>query len=193
VECCDLEMLAALKEAGGRRIDFGLEAGSEDLRRRVLKRFMSNEQILEATRTARSVGFQIKTLNMVGLPDETPEKHAETVNLNRQIRPDVASIFVFCPYPGTELHDYCVERGFFDPTKALPDDYVSRRDSLLAMPDFPGKKIARCFRLFGLRVFWRQSPVKAIGLTVLHSRYGEFLLKMTLKFRKALRRIMGGY
>ena len=193
VELCSEEMLMRLKRCGGRRIDFGVESGNEELRRKILKRKMTNEQIVSATRTAQKVGLQVKTLNMVGLPDETPAQHLDTVRINQRIKPDVVSIFVFFPYPGTELYGYCVEKKYYSPVKFLFEDYVSRRESLLTMPAFGKKEIEEAFRLFGVRVFWKYSPIKAMGSYVIHSPHGERLLTLTKPIRKTLRRMLGGY
>ena len=193
VEACHQDILAKLKAAGGRRIDFGVESGHEELRRSILNRKMTNRQIIEATRTAKSVGLQVKTLNMVGLPEETPEKFKETVRINRAIKPDVASLYVFYPYPGTELYDYCLQKGYLHPEDSLPENYISRRDSILEMPYFTKRAIQRCYRWFGFKVFWRQSLIKAIGLTLINSRHGEFFMAVAKKFRKILRKLFKGF
>ena len=192
VEMCNPEILKQLKDAGGRRIDFGIESGNEELRRFILKRKMTNAQILEATRMAKAAGLQVKTLNMVGLPEETPAKFTDTVELNRQINPEVASIGVFYPYPGTDLYDHCLEKGYLHPDESLPENYVSLLDSILDLPGFARRQISRCLRWFGLRVYWRQSPVKALGYTAIYSKHGEFFLEISKRFRKLLRRIMKG-
>lgn len=193
VEACHEDVLRKLKEAGGRRIDFGLESGNEDIRRSIMKRKMSNRQILEATRLARSVGLQVKTLNMVGLPEETEEKFRDTVRINQQIKPDVISVSVFYPYPGTELYDYCLEKGYLDPEESLPENYVSRRESLLELPGFPKPDIARCFRWFGFHVFKKHAPVKAVGYKLIYSKQGEFYLNLSRRFRKVLRKVLKGF
>ncbi|MEW6185502.1 MAG: radical SAM protein [Thermodesulfobacteriota bacterium] len=193
VEACHKDILTMLKEAGGRRIDFGLESGHEELRRSIMKRKMTNRQIIEATRLAKSVGLQVKTLNMVGLPEETPEKFQETVRINQEINPDVVSISIFYPYPGTELYDYCREKNYLDPEESLPENYVSRRESLLQLPGFSKEKIGRCFRWFGFKVYWKHSPIKAIGYKLIYSQQGEFFLNISKKFRKILRRILKGF
>jgi anaerobic magnesium-protoporphyrin IX monomethyl ester cyclase len=193
VEACRLDILTMLKNAGGRRIDFGVESGHEELRRSILKRKMSNRQIIEATHTAKKVGLQVKTLNMVGLPEETPEKFKETVRINQAIKPDIASLYVFYPYPGTELYDYCLEKGYLHPEESLPENYVSRRDSILELPYFPKKEINRCYRRFALQVFWRSSPLMALGYTLINSSHGEFFMALTKKFRKVLRKVFKGF
>jgi radical SAM superfamily enzyme YgiQ (UPF0313 family) len=59
-------------------------------------------------------GIQLVTEYIFGLPDETPEKMWESVTLNRQIRADNTSTFVFYPFPGTALADYCIRKGLLD-------------------------------------------------------------------------------
>jgi len=193
VEICNEEMLEELKTAGGRRIDFGMESGNEDLRRNILKRTMTNRQILEATKMAKAVGFQVKTLNMVGLPEETVEKYLDTVRLNQEIKPDVVSISVFYPYPGTELYDYCIEKGYFNPDELLPKGYISRRSSLLNLPDFSKNDIARCFQRFGFRVFRKFSIIKAVGYAVIYSKYGEFFMNITTRLRNIIVKLLPGF
>ena len=139
VEVCDRPTLQLLKDAGARRIDIGVEAGNEELRRKVLRRRMSNERILEVARTAREVGLQIKTLNMVGLPGETPEMHMETVQLNRQIRPTVVGLAVFTPFPGTDLYDLSVKEGYLPAGTEIPYD-VALHKCVMQMPQFTAKQ-----------------------------------------------------
>ncbi len=193
VGICNEEMLKELKEAGGRRVDLGLESGNEELRRKILKRNMTNHQILKTTAMAKKIGFQVKTLNMVGLPDETIGKHLDTISLNVEIKPDVVSIFVFYPYPGTELYNYCIRKGYFNPDEPLPRGYISRRGSLLNLPHFSRNDIARCFQRFGFRIFRKFSIVKAIGYAVIYSRYGEFSMNATKRFRNIIARLLSGF
>lgn len=193
VEICTKEMLKEIKAAGGRRIDFGLESGNEDLRLNILKRSMTNRQILEATKMAKEIGFQVKTLNMVGLPEETTEKHLDTISLNCEIKPDVVSMAVFYPYPGTELYNYCIGKRYFNPDEPLPEGYISRRSSLLSLPDFSRNDIARCFQRFGFRVFRKFSIIKAIGYAVIYSKYGEFFIRITVWLRNFIAKLLPGF
>lgn len=193
VQSCTRETLSKLKQAGARRIDFGLESGSEWLRKTVMKRRMSNRQIIEAMKLAHEVGLQVKTLNMVGLPEETPTMFMETVRINQIVKPEVASMSVFHPYPGTELYDYCLEKGYIKADEALPDNFASRRETVLEMPFFTKKAIARCARWFGFLVYWKFDPIKAVGYRVIYSKHGEAILELTKKFRKVLRKVLKGF
>lgn len=192
VEGCDLPTIRLLKKAGARRIDIGLEAGNEELRRKILRRPMSNQRILDAARAAKEVGLQIKTLNMVGLPGETPKMHRETVELNRRIRPTIVGVAVFTPLPGTDLHEICIEEGYLSPGEIIPANMAFQR-SVLRMKQFTAKQIRRSYRLFGVRVFWRQSKIKALGYALLYSDAGKHLLKLFSRWKKYARALLKGF
>ncbi len=108
------EIVKALKKAGCRSVCMGIQSGNNELRKMVLKRPGTNERIIEASRLIKEEGIQLVTEYIFGLPDETPEKMWESVTLNREIRADNTSTFVFYPFPGTALADYCVRKGLLD-------------------------------------------------------------------------------
>jgi radical SAM superfamily enzyme YgiQ (UPF0313 family) len=108
------EIVKALKKAGCRSVCMGIQSGNNELRKMVLKRPGTNERIIQASRLIKEEGIHLVTEYIFGLPDETPEKMWESAALNREIRADNTSTFVFYPFPGTALADYCVRRGLLD-------------------------------------------------------------------------------
>jgi len=192
VEVTNDETMQLLKAAGARRVDFGVEVGNEQLRRSVLKRSMSNDEIIEAIRCAQRAGLQVKALNMVGLPGETPEMHMDTVRLNQQLRPDVANCSVFWPHPGTELYDVCAREGYSPADGVVPDRYIAYRTCYLNLPGFPARKVNRAYRLFCFRVFWRRNPIKALAYWLLYSRLGVALVGVLSRVKKHVRGLLKG-
>ena len=192
VEVTDDETMRLLKAAGARRVDFGVEVGNESLRYTVLKRRMTSEQIIEAVECAKRAGLQVKTLNMVGLPGETPAMHMETVRLNQRLRPDVTNCSVFWPHPGTELYDLCVREGLSPADGVVPDRYIAYRTCYLKLPGFPAKEVNRAYRLFCFRVFWRQSKLRALAYWLLYSRLGVALVAVLSRAKKYVRKLFRG-
>jgi len=94
-----------LKYANFDSVIIGLESGNESLRREVLNRAYSNEDILKAVGVARKYGIKIGIFNMVGLPTETQEDFKDTVRMNQTIKPDWHSTSIFFPYEGTRLYE----------------------------------------------------------------------------------------
>lgn len=192
VEFGSKKLLSKLKGAGGRMVIFGIESGNEQIRKKVLKRNMSNEQIIEAFRNAKEVGLKTKAFNMVGLPGESRKLFEDTIRLNALVNPDALTIYVFFPYPGTEAYDICKAKGYLNDSSEIPDNYVSRKDTILRMPNFSRKEILKCSRWFGFNVYKKHSLKKAIAYKIFDSNYGESIVNLLSPFRKHMRRFVQG-
>ncbi len=106
------DTIKQLKRAGCFHLKIGLESGNERISNQILKRNITNEQLRRAFRLAREEGLRIESFNMVGLPEETPHNVLDTIKLNAQVRTNSMQVSIFQPFPGTDLYDYCNEKGY---------------------------------------------------------------------------------
>ncbi|MDD5628924.1 MAG: radical SAM protein [Elusimicrobia bacterium] len=185
-----LEILKRLKDAGGRRISFGVETGNEEFRRTVIKKDFSNEEALKTFACAKSLGFTTEAFIIIGFPGETPRMFDDTEELIRQIQPDMYTLTIYFPLPGTELHDRAVKLGYLPAGMALPPSYVTFRSSLLDMPEFPDRLIRRRNQWFGYNVYRGTSLKKALMFFIYESPWGDSLLRLLSPFRKGLGRFI---
>lgn len=112
-EIMDEQIASALSESGCVQVNFGLESGDEDLRKRLLKRSYTNEQIIKCAELLHRERIPFFTYNIFGFPFETREQMQETVAINKAIRPSSGGAFFFFPFPKTELHDVCTKNDLF--------------------------------------------------------------------------------
>ena len=105
------ELFTAMSLANFTFINIGLESGSERVRREVLQRNYSNEDILRTSIQARTHGLQVSFFNLIGIPGETIADFYETVRVNQTCCPDWHETSIFYPYPGTKLYSLCEDRG----------------------------------------------------------------------------------
>lgn len=191
VEKLDEEMCSALRDAGCSRMDIGIESGSEDFRREILKRDMKNSEIIKCFRIARDTGIKTKSFNIVGFPCETPGIAKETVQLNQLIKPDSLVVYIFEPYPGTELFETAKSKGFL---KGSPweESFEPRTDTVLDMPEFKREDIRKIYRNFGFNVYRNTSILKALFYKVYYSEHGELILRLFSPFKKILRKLVMG-
>jgi radical SAM superfamily enzyme YgiQ (UPF0313 family) len=105
------EILLMLKKAGCEVIRLGIESGNEWLRKNILKRNITNEQIIRICKIAHKIGLKVYTFNVIGFPFETKSMIEETIKLNRLISPDYIQFSIFYPYPKTELWNLCKRKG----------------------------------------------------------------------------------
>lgn len=188
VESSSPEIFKILKEDGCFKIHMGIESGHEEFRQNVLNRKMSNEAIINAFNDARKAGLLTKSYNIVGFPDESPQIHHATVELNKTINPDGHVCYIFQPYPGTKLYDIASEKGFIDCDPSNRNVF-SRRDTVLDMPNFSRQEIVNSHQNFSYKVYKSKSLGKALVYLIYYSSFGEILLKILNPIKVFLRKV----
>ena len=103
-----------LAEAGCKIIKFGVESGSERIRRRILQRRMKNDSIIKALETAHHHGLHTSVFLMIGLPAETRDDVMQTIHLMARAKPGRYRWSFFFPFPGTKAYDLSVEGNYID-------------------------------------------------------------------------------
>ncbi len=101
-------------DAGVISMRFGVESGSERLRKDVLDRQTPEAAIERAFNIARKFNVMPSSYNMIGIPTESKEELLDTLRVNARLAPDVIKIMTFYPFHGTRLYDFCVERDLID-------------------------------------------------------------------------------
>jgi radical SAM superfamily enzyme YgiQ (UPF0313 family) len=147
------EQVRLLKEAGCHCVSMGIESANDRIRNDLLKRRMSREQILEASRLIHEGGLALTTTNMIGLPTSTLEDDLETLDLNVQVRPAYAHVFIFQPYPRTELGEFTRQQdwmvGTFDDIGEVAWDH-----SVLEFDEAHKRGLTVLQRFFAIGVEW---------------------------------------
>jgi len=147
----DQEVVGWLRDAGCSEIKIGVEHGNEHIRNHIMKRKMTNEQIINAFKIIKSAGIKAWAYNMIGLPEETKMTIMDTVKLNKEIEPDKFFISIFYPYKGTALYEYCKERGLL--TDQTVDTYFEPI-STLNLPSIKKREVEYYYRIFRVAVMY---------------------------------------
>lgn len=113
-----------LKEAGCDDIRFGIESGSERIKKEIMKRPITNKSIMNAFKITNDLGLMSSSFNMIGLPTETKEEVYETLKLNAAVLPDTIKVMTFYPFKNTPIYDLCEKLNLIDYAKKRElDDY----------------------------------------------------------------------
>lgn len=113
VDQVDQEMLNMMKDSGLIKISFGIEAGSRRVME-LIKKQITPEQVIEAFRMARHAKIKfVEGTFMIGSHiDETEEDVNESIRLIRKIKPDLISLAIVTPLPGTYTYEIMKQKGY---------------------------------------------------------------------------------
>jgi anaerobic magnesium-protoporphyrin IX monomethyl ester cyclase len=154
VETVNPRMLLELAAAGCKHIVYGVESGSERVRREIMQRSATNQRFRDVFRWTREAGIMATANYIIGTPGETVAEMEETLSLHAELQPADFGCFVFYPYPGTALFKLCRDRGY------LPEDYLSlpavHRRSILRLPGVTPQDIDR--------IYARWTQLRAAGM-----------------------------
>ena len=135
IENCRPEYLKALKSAGVHRMQFGLESGNEEFRKKVLFRDIPNKTYLEYFEYINDSDIAYVLNLIIGMPGETRKLVFDTINLVKAARGyDGLTVSTFQPYYGTVLRDLCLKHKWLDPNYINSATHGQNESSVLTMP-----------------------------------------------------------
>lgn len=122
-------MIREMKNAGCKKIAFGIESGSQQVLN-VMRKNITLGQACKAVKIAKDEGIDVHGSFMLGNIGETRKTIKETIKFAKELNTDSATFFITTPYPGTDLYKIALEKGYitqdtkwedFAPlTKSLP-------------------------------------------------------------------------
>ena len=104
------ELAGSLSNAGCFMVSMSIESGNDEMRNTIMKKGFSREQIYKAYKLVHDHEMSSTSFNMIGAPGETVETIQESIDINRELRPNRILCSIFMPLPGTELWQHCIEK-----------------------------------------------------------------------------------
>lgn len=101
-----------MKEAGCVSMYMAIEIGNEELRRKILNKPITNQQILEAAKNIKKYGLGLSSCNMIGIPYAKFEDELKTLDLNLEAKVDTPYVLFCLPFLNTKLGQIAKDGGF---------------------------------------------------------------------------------
>lgn len=105
VDSADEEAIALMKKAGCYRIALGVESGNEDILKELKKR-ITKDQVRHAVALYKKYGYEISPFFLIGAPSETYQTAMDTINFAIELNPDIMSLNLIMPFPGSQLFEH---------------------------------------------------------------------------------------
>lgn len=113
------KMLRKMKEAGINWLCFGIETGSEKIRKEILKGNFDNNKVREVIKMTKDNGINCLGNYMFGFWEDNISTMNETLTFAKELNCEYSNFYATVAYPGSKLYDLMKEREV-----KLPTDYT---------------------------------------------------------------------
>tara|TARA_R110001583_G_scaffold113252_1_gene263751 strand:+ start:4347 stop:5993 length:1647 start_codon:yes stop_codon:yes gene_type:complete len=176
-ETCTPEMMKRLKEVGAYRISFGIEAGNEQYRKKVLRRNVSNANLKKSFDMLAESGIAFSLNLIIGMPGETRDMVMDSIEFCRTlIGFDTLTVSIFTPYAGTVLRDVAVKNNWLD-SNYITKHTTSSSDLRMPPPYLSSEEIDKLMRVLPLYVYFPKSEWENIERAEIDDEEGNRLLQ----------------
>jgi radical SAM superfamily enzyme YgiQ (UPF0313 family) len=134
------ELLGKMKRAGCSRIQLGIETGDTTLFRQFGKSACKIETVKKSVKEIKDNGILVETNFIVGLPGENWQTVRNTAGFIDDFQPDILSVSLATPYPGTKLYEIAESNGWIT-TKDWNNYGLSK--PILNMPTFTSQDMEK--------------------------------------------------
>ena len=167
VDAINLDLLSKMKQAGCRRVFFGIESGNNDVLK-IMNKQLTIEQAKRAVELTASSGLKTGAFFILGYPGETDRTVLETIRFATSLPLNYLSFTLPYPIPGTGLYEKVKDRlNSKNPNSAAPKRHQLIDHSLNFECDFSERKlkmaIAKATIQFRIRRYLGRSLYLLIG------------------------------
>ena len=148
------QRIEMLQEAGLAYVGVGLESGNEEIRKRVMNKSVTNENLRRTASLLHALRIPFEFYNILAIPGTEFRHDLETLAMNVALHPKVPEVLIYQPYPGTPLGEEAKRLGLFSGNPdEIPESFKSR--TILSIPH--AARVRRLFLLFRFLVLVRAS------------------------------------
>ncbi len=113
VKGMDVELARLMKRAGCANVILGIESGSEYVRHEVMRKKISNDEIIHAVDCLQAAGIPTGGFILLGMPGEEEKDFQESVRFTQRLKLSFINTSFAIPFPGTKLYNDLVDLGVF--------------------------------------------------------------------------------
>ncbi|MFC1917790.1 B12-binding domain-containing radical SAM protein [Chloroflexota bacterium] len=163
------ELMTKMKEAGCYRVHFGVEAGSDEVLRKIGKG-ITKAQVVEAVNDAKKENMVVVAMFMLGNYGETEKTMRETIDFAKSLNIDFAQFMMAVPFPGTAFYRLLDKRN-----ELLTKDwtkYEIYQEPIYKTEDLNQELVVRMYRKAHREFYFR--PRYILGRLKTLKSWGEF-------------------
>ena len=132
-------ILKKMKQSGCSQLNLALESGNQWVIDNLIKKPLKLDKVVPLIDYARSIGMNVSSFFVVGMPGETLEQVRDTFRFARRMKFYSPHWSVLTPYPGSEVYEICKEKGYLAKDFSFDNLMITRYN--VQTPDWTSKEL----------------------------------------------------
>jgi magnesium-protoporphyrin IX monomethyl ester (oxidative) cyclase len=135
----DCDIIDHLQEAGFHYILLGIETGDLDIQGRFVDKRIDLDKTRRLVEYLKQAKIKASGGFMMGFPGETREQVQRTIDLATSLDLDKVYFIMVTPLPGSQLYDFCMEKGLLYPDFNVEE--IRYSSTFIANPNIPRQEL----------------------------------------------------
>jgi hypothetical protein len=183
-KCCDDEVAEYLKLSGCQSAWMGIQTGVEYLRKGILNRHETNEEIKAAAKALKDRGIKLIVDHIFGIPQESDMSQDLSIALLNEIKPDIVNCYEMLYFPKAGIIKHALECGYLTPQDVAK---LEKGEGIVYQIGNRGQKYYDKYVKgfvsipLGASAFWEFVPVWLIKIFVYIRAKRTFIIRVVLE------------
>lgn len=183
-------LIDKMKEAGCYRLNIAVESGNKEVLKNIIKKPVDLDKVARLVQHAKKIGLETNIFLIIGLPGETLNQMWDSYKFAKRLGLYNPFVSVATPYPGSELYEQCIEKGYIEERSVLDKLYITSFS--ISTEDWSGDDVRKTFRAgydYLRAQYYRSHPLSflSIGIKKLFTNPKEFLERVKSLLRNIFR------
>ncbi|MDD4938349.1 MAG: cobalamin-dependent protein [Candidatus Shapirobacteria bacterium] len=110
---------------------FGIQSASEDIRKNILKRFETNDQIAQAAQNCRNAGLKFSIDHIFNIPTEGLNEYKQAIKFYYSLHPSIINAYWLQYFPKTEIVNIALKHKFLKKSDVFKIEHGYTNTSLV--------------------------------------------------------------
>lgn len=136
-------LINKMKEAGCVQLNIAIESGNKDVLKNIIRKPLDLDKVRPLIEYAKSINLNVGIFLIIGMPGESIEQMWDSYRFAKNLGIFNPFISIATPYPGSELYDLCIKKGYIRDNFSLDKLYIT--SCSISTEDWSGEDVRNVF------------------------------------------------
>jgi len=182
------KLLMLMKESGCYRLGLPIESGNQKVLSKIIKKPLDLNKVIDLIKVMKRLRIKTDAFFILGHPGETYSDIKDTFAFLNKIPVDNVCFYFATPYPGSELFDICLNKGYIE--RKLDYSVLRTGESSISTSDLDSnilaKMVSKEMLKFRLKLLYKDPSVFWQRVVLRFFKDPRYFVNLTIRLLKII-------